>query len=162
MRICASVSLRQAFGPRPMRSHPLTRSLWATETGQTGSAPRSTDVILAMELPRSPIGVKMTKRCQFVAGGRMSSFRQIEANRRNGRLSTGPVTEEGRRRWRHNPSCLTDYAAFEMAVTADRRAQSPVERELVSETGKPLVAAASRHRNRERSVQDPSPASAAV
>jgi hypothetical protein len=26
----------------------------------------------------------------------MSSFRQIEANRRNARLSTGPVTEEGK------------------------------------------------------------------
>jgi hypothetical protein len=28
----------------------------------------------------------------------MTSFRQIEANRRNARLSTGPVTEEGKRR----------------------------------------------------------------
>jgi hypothetical protein len=27
----------------------------------------------------------------------MSSFRQIEANRRNARLSTGPVTEEGKK-----------------------------------------------------------------
>ena len=32
----------------------------------------------------------------------MSSFRQIEANRRNARLSTGPVTEEGKRRSRQN------------------------------------------------------------
>jgi hypothetical protein len=32
----------------------------------------------------------------------MSSFRQIEANRRNGRLSTGPVTEEGKRTSRQN------------------------------------------------------------
>jgi hypothetical protein len=32
----------------------------------------------------------------------MTSFRQIEANRRNARLSTGPVTEEGKRRSRQN------------------------------------------------------------
>src|ERR1700720_4448216 len=75
----------------------------------------------------------------------MSSLRQIEANRRNARLSTGPVTEEGKRRSRHNalrhgPTAETvigaledveDYAAFEMAVTADYDAQSAVERELV-------------------------------
>jgi hypothetical protein len=32
----------------------------------------------------------------------MSSFRQIEANRRNARLSTGPVTEESKRRSQQN------------------------------------------------------------
>jgi hypothetical protein len=75
----------------------------------------------------------------------MTSFRQIEANRRNAQLSTGPVTEEGKRRSRQNAvrQGLTaetvidaledaeDYAAFEMAVTADYDAQSAVERELV-------------------------------
>jgi hypothetical protein len=75
----------------------------------------------------------------------MSSFRQIEANRRNARLSTGPVTEEGKKRSqqngvRHGLTSETvidaledaeDYAAFEMAVTADYDAQSAVERELV-------------------------------
>jgi hypothetical protein len=75
----------------------------------------------------------------------MSSFRQIEANRRNARLSTGPVTEEGKRRSRQNAvrhgltaetvidalEDAEDYAAFEMAVTADYDAQSAVERELV-------------------------------
>src|SRR5438270_3263204 len=75
----------------------------------------------------------------------MSSFRQIEANRRNARLSTGPVTEEGKRRSRQNAvrhgltaetvvdalEDAQDYAAFEMAVTADYEAQSAVERELV-------------------------------
>jgi hypothetical protein len=75
----------------------------------------------------------------------MSSFRQIEANRRNARLSTGPVTEEGKRKSRHNAlrhgltaetvidalEDADDYAAFEMAVTADYDAQSAVERELV-------------------------------
>src|SRR6201987_3632372 len=75
----------------------------------------------------------------------MSSFRQIEANRRNARLSTGPVTEEGKRKSRQNAlrhgltaetvidalEDAEDYAAFEMAVTADYEAQSVVERELV-------------------------------
>jgi hypothetical protein len=75
----------------------------------------------------------------------MTSFRQIEANRRNARLSTGPVTEEGKRRSRQNAvrhgltaetvivalEDAEDYAAFEMAVTADYDAPSAVERELV-------------------------------
>ena len=75
----------------------------------------------------------------------MSSFRQIEANRRNARLSTGPITEEGKNRSRRNAvrhgltaetvidalEDAADYAAFEVAVTADYDAQSAVERELV-------------------------------
>ena len=75
----------------------------------------------------------------------MSSFRQIEANRHNARLSTGPVTEDGKRKSRQNAlrhgltaetvidalEDAEDYAAFEMAVTADYDAQSAVERELV-------------------------------
>jgi len=75
----------------------------------------------------------------------MTSFRQIEANRRNAQLSTGPVTEEGKRRSRQNAirhgltaetvidalEDAEDYTAFEMAVTADYDAQSAVERELV-------------------------------
>src|SRR6201990_2296807 len=75
----------------------------------------------------------------------MTSLRQIEANRRNARLSTGPVTEEGKRKSRQNAlrhgltaetvidalEDAKDYAAFEMAVAADYDAQSAVERELV-------------------------------
>jgi hypothetical protein len=75
----------------------------------------------------------------------MTSFRQLEANRRNARLSTGPVTEQGKRKSRQNAvrhgltaetvidalEDAEDYAAFEMAVTADYDAPSVVERELV-------------------------------
>ena len=75
----------------------------------------------------------------------MTSFRQIEANRRNARLSTGPVTEDGKKKSRQNAvrhgltaetvidalEDAEDYAAFEMAITADYDAQSAVERELV-------------------------------
>jgi hypothetical protein len=75
----------------------------------------------------------------------MTSFRQIEANRRNAQLSTGPVTEEGKNKSRQNAlrhgltaetvidalEDAEDYAAFELAVTADYDAPSAVERELV-------------------------------
>ena len=75
----------------------------------------------------------------------MTSFRQIEANRRNARKSTGPITEEGKQRSRCNAvrhgltaetiiTALEDaevYRAFEAAITADYDAQSTVERELV-------------------------------
>jgi hypothetical protein len=75
----------------------------------------------------------------------MTSFRQIEANRRNAQLSTGPATEPGKRRSRQNAirhgltaetvidalEDAEDYAAFEMAITADYDAQTAVERELV-------------------------------
>ena len=75
----------------------------------------------------------------------MTSFRQIEANRRNARKSTGPTTEEGKQRSRcnavrHGLTAETvigaledaeDYKAFEAAITADYDAQSAVERELV-------------------------------
>jgi hypothetical protein len=75
----------------------------------------------------------------------MTSFRQIEANRRNARKSTGPTTEEGKQRSRcnavrHGLTAETvigaledaeDYKAFEGAVIADYDAQCAVERELV-------------------------------
>jgi len=75
----------------------------------------------------------------------MSTLPQIEANRRNALLSTGPVTEEGKRRSRQNAvrhgltaetvidtlEDAEDYAAFEMSVTADYDPQSAVERELI-------------------------------
>jgi hypothetical protein len=75
----------------------------------------------------------------------MSTLRQIGANRRNALLSTGPVTEDGKRRSRQNAvrhgltaetvidslEDAEDYAAFEMSVTADYDPQSAVERELI-------------------------------
>jgi hypothetical protein len=75
----------------------------------------------------------------------MTSFRQIDANRRNARKSTGPNTQEGKQRSRcnavrHGLTAETvigaledaeDYKAFEAAITADYDAQSAVERELV-------------------------------
>ena len=75
----------------------------------------------------------------------MTSFRQIEANRRNASKSTGPITEEGRQRSRcnavrHGLTAETvigaledaeDYKAFEAAIIADYDVQSAVERELV-------------------------------
>jgi hypothetical protein len=75
----------------------------------------------------------------------MTKLRQIEANRRNARLSTGPVTDDGKRRsrrnaLRHGLSAETvigaledadDYAAFEIAVNVDYDPQTAVERELV-------------------------------
>jgi hypothetical protein len=75
----------------------------------------------------------------------MTTFRQIEANRRNATKSTGPVTEEGKQHSRcnavrHGLTAETvigaledaeDYQAFEAAIVADYDAQSAVERELV-------------------------------
>ena len=75
----------------------------------------------------------------------MTSYRQIEANRRNALRSTGPRTEAGklqsrRNAVRHGLTAETvigsledaeDYSAFEAAIIADYDAQSAVERELV-------------------------------
>ena len=75
----------------------------------------------------------------------MTSFKQIEANRRNAQRSTGPITQEGKLQSRcnavrHGLTAETvigaledadDYKAFEAAITADYDAQSAVGRELV-------------------------------
>ena len=75
----------------------------------------------------------------------MTSFRQIEANRRNALRSTGPTTEDGKRRSRQNAvrhglsaetvvemvEDIDDYRGFEAAIIADHDARTAVERELV-------------------------------
>ncbi len=81
----------------------------------------------------------------------MTSFRQIGANRRNALSSTGPKTENGKRRSRHNAvrhgltaetvvvalEDIEDYQAFEAAVIADYDARTAVERELVLRLASP-------------------------
>jgi hypothetical protein len=76
---------------------------------------------------------------------RMTSLKQIEANRRNALKSTGPVTEAGKERSRRNAlrhgltaetvieqlEDAEDYKAFEISITSDFDAQTAVERELV-------------------------------
>jgi hypothetical protein len=75
----------------------------------------------------------------------MTSYRQIEANRRNALRSTGPKSEEGKQTSRRNAvrhgltaetvigalEDAEDYKAFEAVIIADYDAQSAVERELV-------------------------------
>ncbi len=75
----------------------------------------------------------------------MTSFRQIEANRRNALKSTGPITQAGKQTSRcnavrHGLTAETvigaledakDYKAFEAAIVADYDVRSAVERELV-------------------------------
>jgi hypothetical protein len=75
----------------------------------------------------------------------MTSFRQLDANRRNARHSTGPVTEDGKTRSRRNGvrhgltaetvidalEDADDYSAFELSITSDYDAQTATERELV-------------------------------
>jgi hypothetical protein len=89
--------------------------------------------------------LEIPKRTQFANCCAMTSYRQIEANRRNALKSTGPKTEAGKQvsRWnavRHGLTAETvigaledaeDYKAFEAAITADYDAQSAVELELM-------------------------------
>ena len=95
--------------------------------------------------PTGKRGQKYKTKPITAAGPQLTSFRQIEANRRNACKSTGPITEEGKQRSRcnavrHGLTAETvigaledaeDYQAFDAAIIADYDAQSTVERELV-------------------------------
>jgi hypothetical protein len=75
----------------------------------------------------------------------VTSFRQIEANRRNAARSTGPITEAGKQSSRQNAirhglcaetvigvlEDVEDYKGFEAAIIADFNVETAVERELV-------------------------------
>ncbi len=89
----------------------------------------------------------------------MTSFRQIEANRRNARLSTGPTTEEGKKKSRRNAvrhgltaetviRALEDakvYTAFEVAVMSDYDVAYGGRKRARSSIGKPAMAVTARH-----------------
>ena len=136
-------SLPARYGWRRIRCRQF-RTKWASKARPPWppSAPiRETPSAIG----RSANEARMTKRSQLSRWPSMTSFRQIDANRRNARKSTGPTTEEGKQRSRcnavrHGLTAETvigaledaeDYKAFEAAIIADYDAQSAVERELV-------------------------------
>ena len=124
-----AISEKASSGPQPPQS--------STERSEKGSG--------MIGRPVNEAKITKTKPIEKVAYSSMTSFRQIEANRRNARKSTGPITEEGKQRSRcnavrHGLTAETvigaledaeDYKAFEAAIIADYDAQSAVERELV-------------------------------
>src|SRR6266542_6501136 len=75
----------------------------------------------------------------------MTSLKQIESNRRNALQSTGPKTENGKRRSRRNAlrhgftaetvleplENPEEYRTFEAAILSEYLPQTPVEQELV-------------------------------
>ncbi len=75
----------------------------------------------------------------------MTSFKQIEANRRNAFKSSGPTSTDGKQASRRNAlrhgftaetvleplENAEEYRAFEAAIVAEYLPQTPVERELV-------------------------------
>src|SRR5262249_19734773 len=97
--------------------------------------------------------LQITQRTQIRKQSAMTSYRQIEANRRNALRSTGPRTQAGKRLSRRNAlrhgltaetiigslEDAEDYSAFEAAIIADYDAQSAVEHELVLRLGSLLL-----------------------
>jgi hypothetical protein len=79
-----------------LKKHPLSRKRTGNGASSAADAAR-TD-------PKD--AARITKRSQLKGRARMTSFRQIEANRRNSRKSPGPTTEEGKRRSRCNADQL--------------------------------------------------------
>ena len=125
-------------------THPLRPAANAQNPGQSTAARAATSDfnIRCAAAQRHPKSQNEANYCDWRS---MTSFRQIEANRRNARKSSGPITEEGKQRSRcnavrHGLTAETvigaledaeDYKAFEAAIIADYDAQSAVERELV-------------------------------
>ena len=121
-----------------------------------------------MSKPKLTASSRLDNEANYRGSPSMTSFRQIDANRRNARKSTGPITDDGKQRSRRNAvrhgltaetvigalEDAEDYKAFEAAITADYDAQSAVERELVLRLAV-CVAAAPRHHNRNRSLRNP-------
>ena len=99
----------------------------------------------------------------------MTSFRQIEANRRNACKSTGPISEEVKQRSRcnavrHGLTAETvigaledaeDYKAFEAAIIADYDAQSAVEPGAGIAVSQSTMATTARHNHGDRSIRNP-------
>jgi hypothetical protein len=120
----------------------VVEEIWH-RSDRRGSRPLAKDASLAKHHRRGRVKIK--KRSQLGGWLSMTSYRQIEANRRNALRSTGPKTESGKQisrcnALRHGLTAETiicaledadDYKAFEAAITADYDAQSAVERELV-------------------------------
>src|SRR5690349_19766695 len=87
----------------------------------------------------------MLSRINNMAKAIVTTFKQWAANRENAQKSTGPQTDQGKRRSRRNAlrhgltaeTVITgledseDYEAFERAIIADYDARTAVERELV-------------------------------
>jgi hypothetical protein len=94
---------------------------------------------------QSPRGLIPPEIHNRTAVNYMTSFRQIQANRRNAVKSTGPITEQGKHRSRQNAvrhglcaetvveivEDVDDYHGFEAAIIADYDARTAVECELV-------------------------------
>ena len=133
-----------AAGKLWTETHPLRSPLKPrTLMNSTASRAATSDFsIRSAAVQRPP---KSQNKANYRGWRSMTSFRQIEANRRNACKSTGPITEEGKQRSRcnavrHGLTAETvigaledaeDYKAFEAALIADYDAQSAVERELV-------------------------------
>jgi hypothetical protein len=96
----------------------------------------------------------------------LTSYRQIEANKRNALKSTGPKSQAGKDISRRNAvghgltaetviSALEDaedYKAFEGAITADYDAQLSSRARACAATSQHSVAAAPRHHNGNRII----------
>jgi hypothetical protein len=113
------------------------------------------DTVVLGEEPRRWLGtpwmgavthaLERAVRASYKARRPVTSFRQMEANRRNALRSTGPKSHNGKQQSRRNAlrhgltaetviegwEDTEDYRAFEAAIISDYDAETAVERELV-------------------------------